>query len=196
MAERKDAQGAGPEVTINRLDTAILELTTELLPNYADMVRKTDISELPGMMDAIVCEVLTVEQKGKNREKMLGSLLILMSAQQKRSDQLLQQALAGAETQKAKKKILKKQCEDMKESLTETQKVLAETKEILAETQESLIKANETLTETEEVLKETKESLDKANNRIDQVESQLRTQEDEYAKLQDECSDLKQVLNA
>uniref|UniRef100_A0A671U1B6 Uncharacterized protein n=1 Tax=Sparus aurata TaxID=8175 RepID=A0A671U1B6_SPAAU len=53
---------------------------------------------------------------------MLGSLLILMSAQQKRSDQLLQQALAGAETQKAKKKILKKQCEDMKESLTETQK--------------------------------------------------------------------------
>uniref|UniRef100_A0A671Y0Q9 Uncharacterized protein n=1 Tax=Sparus aurata TaxID=8175 RepID=A0A671Y0Q9_SPAAU len=119
-----------------------------------------------------------------------------MSAQQKRSDQLLQQALAGAETQKAKKKILKKQCEDMKESLTETQKVLAETKEILAETKESLIKANETLTETEEALKETKESLDKANNRIDQVESQLRTQEDEYAKLQDKCSDLKQVLNA
>uniref|UniRef100_A0A671WJS1 Uncharacterized protein n=1 Tax=Sparus aurata TaxID=8175 RepID=A0A671WJS1_SPAAU len=106
---------------------------------------------------------------------MMGSLLVVMLAQQKHSDQLLQQASIEIDTRRTKNKALKKQCEEIKESLT---------------------KANEALNKSDESLKQTKETLDKADGHISQVESQLKAQEDEYAKLQDEHADLKQVLSA
>lgn len=135
MAELK---AVSPEGTLGNFEAAILELTTEPLPNYADLVRRTDTSELSGMMDALVCQTLTEELKGKTREKMLVSLLIVMSAKQKHSNQLLQQTLAEVETQKTKNNALKKN-NDIKEVLVEASFVSAKANETVDSLRETRV---------------------------------------------------------
>lgn len=74
------------------LDSALLDLTNELIPSYATQIQTTSSSDLEEIMSELVCQTLTKNLKDKARAKILGSMAIVISVQNKPAAKLLEHA--------------------------------------------------------------------------------------------------------
>uniref|UniRef100_A0A3B4XL16 Uncharacterized protein n=1 Tax=Seriola lalandi dorsalis TaxID=1841481 RepID=A0A3B4XL16_SERLL len=81
-----------PEDSLENLESALVDLTEDVLPGYAILIQNTAPLELEPIMLNLVTEALTKPLKDKALTKMLGNLAIVVTARLKYANDLLTQA--------------------------------------------------------------------------------------------------------